>query len=93
MVGLFLFNRKLYIWVMAKKRDWSQYGKSTGKTPTNYRVVLVIGKALDRAKVADGLGWAPSQQEAEKMFSSLIKKTWGVLKAELYFNNHLIKKR
>ena len=62
------------------------------KVHTNFRITLTIGASLERSTVADGRGYAPNLQEAKSRFDSVRKKTRQVLKAELYFEDKLIKK-
>jgi len=78
---------------MAKRKDFSKFQAPAQKTGTNFRIKLTIGKTLERATVQDGFGLAPNQAEAESRFENILKRTWGVLSAELYYENHLIKKR
>jgi len=77
---------------MSKRKDYSRFTAGVSSVKTNYRIKLTIGKDLDRSTVCDGAGLAKSKDEAVKMYDSLVRKTWGVLKSELYYEETLIKK-
>jgi hypothetical protein len=58
--------------------------------PTNYRVVIEYIKG----GLYDGKGWAKDLEDARRMFNSVMSQLTRkkISKAELYFENRLIKK-
>jgi hypothetical protein len=76
---------------MAKKKDYSRFLSGSINLKSNYQVKLWIGKESSNI-LCDGKGIANDKKDAEKMFDSLVKKTHGLINAELYFENVLIKK-
>lgn len=78
---------------MKKGKDYSKFNSANTSIKTNYRIKFTIGKDLGRVTKVDGFGLAKNRDEAERNFKALLSKTWGVLNAELYFENQLIKKR